>query len=83
MTGDNDSRVTYERAAAARARMVLANCEDTANTNTTLTVREVAPNVPIVAIVEEEDSIEILQLTGATTVVALKHQLGAYLANRF
>ena len=62
--------------------MVLANCEDTANTNITLTVREVARDVPIVAIVEEEDSIEILKLTGATTVVALKHQLGAYLANR-
>jgi voltage-gated potassium channel len=82
LTGENDSRITYERAAASRARMVLANCEDTANTNITLTVREVAHDVPIIAIVEEEDSVEILQLTGATTVVALKHQLGAYLANR-
>src|SRR5688500_17434059 len=82
LAGENDSRRTYERAAAASARMILANCEDTANTNITLTVREVAREVPIVAIVEEEDSVDILQLSGATTVLALKHQLGAYLANR-
>ena len=82
LTGESDNRLTYEHAAAASARMVLANCEDTTNTNITLTVREVAPDVPIVAIVEEEDSIDILQLSGATTAVALKHQLGAYLANR-
>ena len=82
LTGENDSRQTYERARAAAARMVLANCEDTANTNITLTVREVAPHVSVVAIVEEEDAVDILQLSGATSVLALKHQLGAYLAGR-
>ena len=63
----NDSRATYERLRAS-ARLVVANCEDTANTNITLTVREVAPQVHIAAVVEEEDSIDILQLSGATTV---------------
>ena len=82
LAGENDNRLTYERAAATSARMVLANCEDTANTNITLTVREAAADVPIVAIVEEEDSVEILQLSGATAVLPLKDQLGAYLANR-
>jgi Trk K+ transport system NAD-binding subunit len=82
LAGENDSRLTYERAAASRARMVLANCEDTTNTNITLTIREVAPEVGIVAIVEEQDSVDILELSGATTVLPLKHQLGAYLANR-
>jgi Trk K+ transport system NAD-binding subunit len=82
LAGENDSRFTYERAGAPVARMVLANCEDTTNTNITLTVREVAPDVPIVAVVEEQDSVEILQLSGATSVLALKHQLGDYLANR-
>ncbi len=74
--------LTYERAAAAKAQLVLANCEDTTNTNITLTVREVAPDVPIAAIVEEQDSVDILRLSGATSVLALKHQLGDYLANR-
>ncbi len=41
-----------------------------------------APDVPIAAIVEEQDSVDILRLSGATSVLALKHQLGDYLANR-
>jgi Trk K+ transport system NAD-binding subunit len=82
LTGENDSRLTYERARAAAARLVLANCEDTTNTNITLTVREVAPQVAIVAIVEDEDAVDILQLSGASSVLPLKHQLGAYLAGR-
>ncbi len=82
VTGENDSRKTYENLRAPKARLVLANCEDTTNTNITLTTREVAPDVPIVAIAEEEDAIEILSLSGATTVLPLKSQLGEYLANR-
>jgi Trk K+ transport system NAD-binding subunit len=82
LAGENDNRSTYERSAAAAARLVLANCEDTTNTNIALTVREIAPHVPIAALAEEQDSVAILELTGATSVLPLKHQLGAYLANR-
>jgi voltage-gated potassium channel len=82
VTGENDSRQTYEAMRAPAARLVLANCEDTVNTNITITTREVARDVPIVAVAEEEDSIDILQLAGATTVLPLKLQLGEYLANR-
>ena len=82
LAGENDNRLTYECAAAPSARMVLANCEDTTNTNITLTVREVAPELPIATIIEEQDSVDILELSGATAVLPLKHQLGDYLANR-
>lgn len=82
IAGDNDSRATYEAVSLGTARLVLANCEDTVNTNITLTAREVSPDVPIVAIVEEEDSVDILELSGASTVLPLKHQLGEYLASR-
>lgn len=82
IAGENDSRATYERLHTQSARLVVANCEDTVNTNITLTVREVAPDAPIAAVVEEEDSIDILQLSGATTVLPLKRQLGESLANR-
>ncbi len=82
IAGENDSRATYERLRTPAARLVVANCEDTVNTNITLTVREVAPDVHIAAVVEEEDSIDILQLSGATTVLPLKRQLGESLANR-
>jgi Trk K+ transport system NAD-binding subunit len=82
VTGENDSRETYARLLTSDARLVVANCEDTVNTNITLTVREVAPQVQIAAIVEEDDSVDILQLSGATTVLPLKRQLGESLANR-
>ncbi len=82
IAGENDSSATYQRTNASRARMLLANCEDTTNTNITITAREIAPDLPIVAVVEEEDSIDVLRLSGATTVLPLKHQLGEYLANR-
>jgi voltage-gated potassium channel len=80
--GDNDSRSTYERLAAPAARLVLANCDDTVNTNITLTVREIAPQVRIVSLIEEEDSADILELSGASLVLPLKHQLGEHLATR-
>ena len=82
IAGENDSRATYERLRTPAARLVVANCEDTVNTNITLTVREVAPDVHIAAVVEEDDSVDILQLSGATTVLPLKRQLGESLANR-
>jgi Trk K+ transport system NAD-binding subunit len=82
VAGENDSRATYERLETPAARLVVANCEDTVNTNITLTVREVAPTVHIAAVVEEEDSVDILRLSGATTVLPLKRQLGESLANR-
>ena len=82
VAGENDSRTTYERLQTAAARLVVANCEDTTNTNITLTVREVAPEVQVAAVVEEDDSVDILQLSGATTVLPLKRQLGESLANR-
>ena len=82
IAGDHDSSATYQRMNAAAARLLLANCEDTTNTNVTLTVREVAPDLPIAAIVEEEDSVDVLQLSGATTVLPLKQRLGEHLANR-
>ncbi len=82
VTGDIDNRSTYEGVHVQQARLVLANREDTTNTNLTLTVREVTRDVPIVAVVEDQDSIDILELSGATQVLALKQRLGEYLANR-
>ena len=82
IAGENDNGATYERINARQARMLLANCEDTTNTNITITAREVAPHIPIAAIAEEEDAVDVLDLSGATHVLPLKRQLGEYLANR-
>ena len=82
VTGEPDSRFTYERLLAPHARLLFANSWDAVNTNITLTVREVAPALPIVTIVEDEDSVDVLELAGATHVLPLKHQLGEQLGNR-
>jgi voltage-gated potassium channel len=82
VAGEPESRATYEALLAQHARLVLANSSDTINTNITLTVREVAPAVPIAAIVTQEDSVDILELSGCNHVLPLKQRLGEQLANR-
>ena len=82
ITGDVDSRETYVNLRAANARLILANLGDAVNTNITITAREVAPNVPIVATAETEDSIDVLELSGCTHVLPLHQQLAERLANR-
>ncbi len=80
--GELDNRSTYERLRVEKARVLFANAADTTNTNITLTVREVAPKVNVIAIAENEDSIDILELSGATEVIPLKQLLGENLALR-
>lgn len=82
VAGEVDARETYEKVGASRARLVVANRADTTNTNIVLTVREVAPRVPIAATAESDDSIDILQLSGATHVLPLKRRLGELLVHR-
>ena len=82
VTGDIDSSATYAALRTSDARMVFANADDAANTNITLTVRENAPDVPIIAVAESADSIDILELAGADRVLPLKQTLGEHLANR-
>ena len=82
VAGEIDEQATYERLRTGTARLVFANGTDTANSNVTITVREVSADTPVVATAEDEDSIDILELSGATTVLPLKRQLGEYLASR-
>lgn len=82
ITGEIDNSATYEALRSSTARMVIANVDDAANTNITLTVREISAEVPVVAIVENIDSLDILKLAGATHVLPLKQKLGEHLAYR-
>ena len=82
VTGELDSRTTYEGLQVEQARLLLVNREDTTNTNITLTVREVSRDLQIVGVVEHEDSTDILELSGCNHVLPLKVRLGEYLANR-
>jgi len=64
------------------AHMLIANREDTANTNIILTAREHAPDLEIIAIANNDESTDVLSLSGATHVLPLKRWLGEQLANR-
>jgi voltage-gated potassium channel len=82
VAGEVDAVATYRALRADRARAVLANLSDAENTNVTLTLREQSAQTPVIAIVEEEDSVDLLELAGANHVLPLKHRLGEHLAGR-
>ena len=77
-----DERTTYEQLQLQQARLLFANSGDTRNSNIALTAREVSDTVPIVGVVESEDSIDVLEFSGCTQVLPLKTRLGQYLASR-
>lgn len=80
--GEYDTTATYVDLRARDAKLVIANYDDAVNTNIVLTVREVAPEVPVVAIASSEDAIDVITLAGATEVLPVKRWLGEHLANR-
>jgi voltage-gated potassium channel len=82
ITGEIDSVETYRAARVDHARLVFANASDMVNSNIVLTVRELSESVPIATLAEVEDSIDVLELSGATHVLPLKQRLGEHLANR-
>ena len=82
ITGEIDAVETYRAARVQHARLVFANASDMVNSNIILTVRELSESVPIAAVAEVEDSIDVLELSGATHVLPLKQRLGEHLANR-
>ena len=82
VAGRRDLRETYVRVRADRARLVLANRSDTENTAIAITVRQFAPDVPIVAFANHHDSVDVLELAGVTRVIPLKQRLGEQLATR-
>ncbi|MBW2386137.1 MAG: NAD-binding protein [Deltaproteobacteria bacterium] len=82
VAGAPAASATYEAVRARDAALVFANLGDAANTNVTLSVRESAPDVPIVALADEMSSVDVLELAGASEVVPLKQRLGEHLASR-
>ena len=80
--GEVDSKETYQKVHVERARLVFANADDPTNTNITLTVREIAADVPISAVASFTESEDVIELAGATYVLPLPRRLGEHLANR-
>ena len=82
MVGALDDPRTYHNARVAEAAMVVATQNDQINTNIAFTVREIAPNVDIVASASSPASVDILEIAGANRVVQLGEVLGASMAAR-
>ncbi|HUF27051.1 MAG TPA: NAD-binding protein [Gemmatimonadaceae bacterium] len=80
--GPRDDKETYVRVRADTASLVVVTGDDYENTTITFTIREVSETVPIVALARAEESIDILELAGATNVLHLADMLGRSLARR-
>ena len=82
LVGELDDATTYLRAQVDRAALVVALNDDMKNTSIVYTVREIAPQVPIVANADLEDSVDILRLAGCSHVFQFMNMLGHSLARR-
>lgn len=80
--GQIDSVGTYEALRAGGAKLVIANASDAENSSVALTVREGFADISVIAFANEPDSVDVLQLSGATYVLSLERSLGEYLASR-
>ncbi len=82
MVGDLDDPNTYLNARVGEAAMVVATRNDRTNTNIAFTVREIAPEVLIVASANDPAAVDILEIAGADHVVQLGEILGTAMAAR-
>ncbi len=80
--GELDNPETYIHANIKEATLILINRDDFENTKIILTIRDIAPNIPIVAIATDIDSVDVQQLSGADHVLPVRKWLGEQLANR-
>jgi Trk K+ transport system NAD-binding subunit len=82
MVGALDDPTTYRNAQVNAASMIVATRNDPTNTNIAFTVREIAPDVEILASANSPASLDILEIAGADHVVQLGEILGSAMAAR-
>lgn len=82
VNSDFDDFESYEHLCVKNAAMVVASGDDRINTNVAFTVREFSADVKIVATAASSDSVDILQMAGATHVIQMGEMLGRSLARR-
>lgn len=79
--GDLDTPETFRKLRAEKAALVFVNNDDMINTNIIATVRAVSDNVPVVTVADIFDSVDILELVGATHVFQFTRMLGITMAH--
>jgi len=80
--GDLDNPEAYRKLQVQRAAMVATTASDAVNTHVAFTVRDLAPQVPIVATADDPASVDILELAGCSYVLQIPDALGQSLARR-
>lgn len=80
--GELDNEETFLRANVKDAKMVFVNRDDVVNTKIILIIRNLAPDIIIVALAFNEESVDVQELSGADHVLPVKRWLGEQLANR-
>jgi Trk K+ transport system NAD-binding subunit len=79
--GELDKPETYRKLRVDTAALVVVNNDDMLNTNIIATIREVSDHVPIITTADAYDSIDILELAGATHVFQFTKMLGIEMAH--
>ena len=82
MVGSSDDPATHRAARVESAALVPATWPDITNANIIFTVREISPDVPVVATASKTASVDILELAGADEVLRLGNLLGSSMADR-
>jgi Trk K+ transport system NAD-binding subunit len=80
MAGYLDKPDTFEKLRVNQAALVVVNNNDILNTNIIATIREVSDSVPIITNADIEDSVDVLELAGATHVFQFAKMLGVAIA---
>jgi len=81
--GELDKLETYLNLKVEKAALVFVNNNDMLNTNIIATIREISETVPIVTNADALDSVDILELVGATHVFQFTKMLGVTMAQHF
>jgi Trk K+ transport system NAD-binding subunit len=82
MVGDLDTPMTYEKARAQNALMVVTTMNDMINTNVAFTIQEFTGEVPVIATANSPASVDILELAGCDHVLQVADMLGMACARR-
>jgi Trk K+ transport system NAD-binding subunit len=80
--GELDNQETFILSKIKDAKLIVVNRDDILNTKIILTIRDVSPTIPIVAIATDDESVDVQELSGADYVLPVKRWLGEQLANR-
>ncbi|RMH15210.1 MAG: potassium channel protein [Acidobacteria bacterium] len=82
VVGELDDLETWSQVRVAAAALVASTASDVRNTSVAFTVRELAPELPVITTARDEASVDILKLAGSTTVLRLEEMIGRSFARR-